>query len=316
MGKYDSLLAEADEERKVAKMSPTQRAAYSFMTGGANKKAYLEQTFGPKNVQPQGDEFQIRAGERAAWQPTNPSGLDLGDLTGLAGGAVEYAPAVVGAFTPNPVAGAVAGQVAGRSARELAANAILDNGTQKSTGELYGDVAMSAGEAALAGAAGRAIGAGALAIRPGARAAKEILKYPARELPPPLPSANPLFQTGAREVIDPANPAVRQAYETLATPSPSLATRALGAAKQTPDMLDLAMTAAGHPEAIVVRRGASVGLEAAKDALAKRDAKAIAKIMQEPGGLDMLKKLAAGGRNPATSVIVGEEALGLGLGGR
>jgi len=56
MSKWDALFAEADESERVAKMSPGQRAAYSFMTG-KNRQPYLEQEFGQGNVQAQGNEF-------------------------------------------------------------------------------------------------------------------------------------------------------------------------------------------------------------------------------------------------------------------
>lgn len=318
MSKWDSLFAEADEEQRVAKMSPSQRAAYSFMTGDKNKQAYLEQTFGKGNAQrtPAGD-YEIRAGEKAPWSPTNPKGLDLGDLTGLAGGATEYVPAIAGAFMPTmPIAGAVAGQVLGRSGREAIASKLLDNGTQKNLGDLTSDYARSGAEAAIAGGVGKAIGAGVRALRPGARLAEKALAEPMLQTPPPLPSANPLFTGASREVIDPANPVIRQAYETLAQPSQGIMSRVAQAAKKSPDMIDLAMTATGHPEGVVVRRAGNVLMSTAQEALAKNDARAIAKVMSQPGGLELLKKLAATGRNAPQAVIVGEETLGLGLGGR
>lgn len=311
MSKWDALFAEADESERVAKMSPGQRAAYSFMTG-KNRQPYLEQEFGQGNVQAQGNEFQIRANERAPWQPTDPknetAGDYLSDVAGFAGGATEYAPAIAGAFLPTaPVAGAVGGQVLGRSAREAIGSRLLDQGTNKDIGDLAGDYAMSGGQALVAGGVGKAIGAGVQALRPGVQLAKQALKYPS-QTPPPMPGklADPF------PMADASNPVLQQAMKTLNKPSPTITQRALASV----DLGDMAAMSLGGPGGIIAKRGGKIALDVAREALAKRDASAIAKIMSQPGGMEMLQKLAAGGRNPAQAVIVGEEALGLGLGGR
>jgi hypothetical protein len=314
-------LAEAYQARQAANtvsplaaapsVSPVQRGAFGLMTGEPEQKQYLEQQFGPGNAQLADGRWQVR-GAGTQWGDVNPSGLDWGDVTGAVGPAIEYGAGALGtaagAMGGMPIVGGIAGQTLGRVARQGFADVAL-GGSDKDWGQRGLDVLESGGEALLGGAAGKVL-QGAVNIGRGVSA----------------PVAADIVG-GLRRTVNPNGQWVtRQAYDAAGNGGGAFASISSEAAKHLPTnplatvgnaMINggqIAMTASAFGAPTLVKGAALVGAgklaNSAGEWLAQRSASELTRIALEPGGLEMLKKLAAPGLNTQAAAQLTQELSG------